>query len=270
MHAEIQEKLEDKRLAATLGISLEDLNQLQWDIGTDESDDGLIYGYIIEFQRDSPKEILERIERLEDGYKVYLWPSELDGREDAEELAWEIASTDQLKIFHSHIISINVLLEKEFDQQTMFNLLVMLHIHIVAAVESFLSSTFIHKVTNSEELIRKLIETDPKLGDRKLTLSEIFKKHDKLKTTVASYLKSLVFHEMNKVKPMYNNVLGFNFGDVSWLSNAVILRHDCAHRAGYNKDGEKITITVESIKELVRKCTELCESIDSHILLSQY
>jgi hypothetical protein len=43
---------------------------------------------------------------------------------------------------------------------------VLLHAHVIAAMEEFLSGTFIHEITNSDELMKKLIETDSKLGKK--------------------------------------------------------------------------------------------------------
>ncbi|RUO70084.1 hypothetical protein [Pseudidiomarina salinarum] len=102
-------------------------------------------------------------------------------------------------------------------QETQFSLLAMLHGHIVAAVESYLASTFIHKVTNSEALIRKLIETDPVFSKIKFTLKEIYEKHENLPLPVASYLRDLIFHDIAKVKAMFTEVLGCDFCDITWL-----------------------------------------------------
>ena len=82
---EIQEKEAGERIAKILDISLFDLVELEYEIETDESKDGLIYKYRIEFSEDSPKEILEKISRLEDGRRVYLEPWELDSEYDYDE-----------------------------------------------------------------------------------------------------------------------------------------------------------------------------------------
>lgn len=81
-----------------------------------------------------------------------------------DELAWMMQSETQIEIFQNHIKSVEKILEADIDAEAYFSLLVMLYGHVVAAVEAYLSSTFIHKVTNSEELTRKLIETDPKFS----------------------------------------------------------------------------------------------------------
>jgi len=262
---EMQKEWSDRRLASTLGISYAELDSLQWDIVEDWSNDGLLYSYRIEFNAGSDKRILRKIKGLEDECRVYLAPWELEDGIDDGELEWEIESSDQLKIFTAQLESVEELLSISLGRQTEFNLLVMLHAHIIASIEQYISSIFIHKVTNSAELTKKLIETDPEFGNRKFTLNKIYLQHEELKVTVASYLKSLIFHDLKKIKPMYKDVLGLEFGDISWLFNAVLTRHDCAHRAGYNKEGAQISISPQDIRELIIKSRKLVNDIDCHV-----
>jgi hypothetical protein len=262
---EMQEELSNRRLASTLGISYEELDSLEWEIHEDRSNDGLLYNYRIEFYDDSDEEVLRRVKGLEDGCRVYLAPWEFEDEIDDPELEWEIESSDQLKIFNAHLESVETLLGISLDQQTEFNLLVMLHAHIIASIEQYISSVFIHKVTNSDALTRKLIETDPEFGNRKFTLNKIYLQHEELKITVASYLKSLIFHDMKKIMPMYKDVLGFEFDDISWLFKDILVRHDCAHRAGYDKEGNKITVSLQGIRELMGKSRNLVNEIESHV-----
>ena len=53
-------------LALELGISESDLEQLDYDVQTNESNDGLIYDYMLTFDDACPPEILEKIEGLSD------------------------------------------------------------------------------------------------------------------------------------------------------------------------------------------------------------
>ncbi len=184
---------------------------------------------------------------------------------DQDDLEWFIESKTQIEIFQNQIKSVEKLLVVEVDEETYFSLLVMLHAHVVAAIESYLASTFIHQVTNSEELTRKLVETDPKFSNMKFTLKEIFEKQEGLKLTVATYLKDLIFHDLKKVKPMYKDVLECEFGDIAWLFQAVSIRHHCVHRIGFDKEGERVDISIDSIKELVVKAVELTSKIESEV-----
>lgn len=262
---EMQEERSNRHLAETLGITYEELMQLEWSIETDASDDGLVYAHRIEFIENGNQEILEKIDGLEDGCRVYVSPCEFDDDIEREELEWEIRFSEQFRIFQQHLSNIGRLLSLPMPPEAQFSLLVMLHGHAIAALEGYLSSTFIHKVTNSEALTRKLIESDPEFGKRKFSLNEIYKKQEELKIIVASHLKSLIFHDIKKIKPMYRSVLGFSFGDIPWLFDAIRIRHDCAHRAGYDKEGTIVSITRESISELIKQCRKLVEAIETHV-----
>ena len=183
------------------------------------------------------------------------------------ELEWHIYSQSQLGIFDRQIKSIEELLHVQASSEAQFSLLVMLHAHTVAAVESYLASTFIHKVTNSEALIRKLVESDPVVSKTKFSLKEIFEKQENLKFTVATYLKDLIFHDLKKVKPMFNDVLECDFGDISWLFEAVSMRHHCVHRAGFDKQGNVIDLSIGSIQELVQQSRQLVHEVERKVSL---
>lgn len=180
-----------------------------------------------------------------------------------EELEWYIYTQSQIGIFNKQIYNIYELLRLELSGETQFSLFVMLHGHIVASIESYLASTFIHRVTNSEVLIRKLVETDPRFSKMKFTLKEIFEKQETLQLIVAEYLRSIIFHDLAKVKPMFKSVLDVDFGDISWLFKAVDVRHDCVHRAGFDKDGNKVDITRDSIGTLIEQSRRLINFIDT-------
>jgi len=157
------------------------------------------------------------------------------------------------------------LLEVEVPSSAQFSLLVMLHGYVVSAIEGYLAGVFIHLVTSSDDLTRKLVESDPEFSKQKFTLKEIYEKQSTLKVTVSKYLKGLIFHDLKKIKPMYKAVLGHDFQNISWLFEAVIIRHDCVHRAGYDKDGNKVSLSNESIVNLLGDVTDLSYEIEETI-----
>ncbi|VVM18306.1 hypothetical protein BSPWISOXPB_3370 [uncultured Gammaproteobacteria bacterium] len=78
-YEEMLEEQSDKELASILGISYDELCQLEWDVDTNESSDGLIYDYIYTFRDDSNLEILKKIQGIDiEGRYVYLQPWESD------------------------------------------------------------------------------------------------------------------------------------------------------------------------------------------------
>ena len=227
-----------------------------------------MYEWIEEnFGDDAGEEGSETWDEAVQAYEDYCENRELQEEEwhRQEELEWYIHTQSQVGIFDTQMRSVIELLNVQASNETQFSLLVMLHGHTVAAVESYLASTFIHKVTNSEDLIRKLVESDPVFSKMKFTLQEIFEKQENLKLTVATYLKDLIFHDLKKVKPMFKDVLECDFGDISWLFDAVKTRHHCVHRAGLDKDGNRVDISIDSIKKLVNSSSLLVHEVEDKV-----
>ncbi|WAC22925.1 hypothetical protein [Blastomonas sp. SL216] len=71
---EIQEQKQAEAVAAALAISVDDLNALEWDLSAHESDDGLLYGYNVEFGEGSDPKVLARIPGLVNGSWVRIGP----------------------------------------------------------------------------------------------------------------------------------------------------------------------------------------------------
>lgn len=78
---ERQEESSGRSLAAELGITYEELLELDYEVAENASDDGLVYEYIVTFSEGSPSQILSKVKGLSN-YKVSLSPSFF---EDSEE-----------------------------------------------------------------------------------------------------------------------------------------------------------------------------------------
>ncbi|ESS59279.1 hypothetical protein EDP2_2884 [Enterobacter cloacae S611] len=258
------ETCRDRKLAKLLGITEDELNLISFEIDSVKSNDGFEFGYTVRFDEDNDPIIMGKIDGLTSGSYVSLSPWDLDDPEK-DEIEWDVHYSAQLETFNKHLSPIAKILEIKVDHEIQFSFLVMLHAHIVSALEGFLASTFIHNVTNSDILIRKLIESDPEFGIRKFTINEIYAQHSNIKVTVGEYLKNIIFHDMRKVKPMYAKVLSYDFGDIAWLFKAITIRHDCVHRAGYDKEGNSVPVSIVSVNDLIIRCRNLAEMIDSHV-----
>jgi len=180
---------------------------------------------------------------------------------------WTVEGKTNFQIFNEIIGNSQVISALSvYNPQVRKNLFVMVYGHIVAAVEAYLSSTFINNVMSSEVFLRKLVENDPIFASRKFTIAEIFTKKEQLDEDVKSYLRGLMFHDIKKIKPMYKDVLDIDFGkNLKWLFEAVKLRHDCVHRAGYDKDGNEVDLDKEKIENLIKECQNLVNMIEDKI-----
>lgn len=182
-----------------------------------------------------------------------------------EELPWLGEDSQRITIFREQLKTINSLVEAEITEAVVYGLSVMLHGHAVAAAEGYLYATFIEYVKKSDALVRTLVESDPEFSKRKFSLSEIFTRQEVLSEDIEKYLKDLIFHDLKKTKEMYKSVLGFDFGDVSWFFKAVTIRHHCVHRGGYDKEGNKLFVTLESVRDLASNLSGLVESIEVRV-----
>lgn len=185
---------------------------------------------------------------------------------EEEDVVAEIESTRQLDIYRKVSSDVVSLLRNPHPPEAQATLNNMLFAQVVTAVEAYLSSSFISTVVNDDALIRRLVETDPELAKRQFSLKEIFTQWEDLKYIVASYLKDLIFHDLKKIKPMYLSVLDIDFGDVAWLFRAILIRHDCVHRSGFDKDGNQLEIKDGAIVELVKQCTSLVSEIEERLI----
>jgi hypothetical protein len=184
-----------------------------------------------------------------------------DEEDRDDDMYWKEEPSEQLRILNRHLDSARDLLKIDVGQHNAFSLNVMIYGHVVAATEGFLSSVFIKTTIGSEDLIKRLLETDPKFSEMKFSMSQLFVERESIKDTVAGYLQQLIFHDLKKIKPMYRSVLGHDLGDIGWLFLAVAKRHDCVHRAGYDKDGNQLTFSEGEVETLIQNVLILCQAI---------
>ncbi|WP_029083881.1 MULTISPECIES: hypothetical protein [unclassified Bradyrhizobium] len=71
---ERHEREQAEAVASALGISTDELDELDWRLEPHESDDGLLYGHNVYFGEGSDPEILKRIDGLVNGKWVRIGP----------------------------------------------------------------------------------------------------------------------------------------------------------------------------------------------------
>ena len=100
---------------------------------------------------------------------------------DQYEDDWDVEGKSRVEIFDENIEATLEILNQSVMPRYEKNLIVMLYGHVVATVEAYLSSTFIHYALSSENHMRRLVENDPEFAKRKFTVQEIFTKREELK-----------------------------------------------------------------------------------------
>lgn len=157
---------------------------------------------------------------------------------------------------------LGVKVEKTLEQ----NLLRLIYVNIITSLETYLSDAFINILSLDKIFFRKFVETNTDFGKQKFTLNELYSTLDSIEKEVEKYLLSQLWHNLGKVKPLYENTFNISFPEnLNKISSSIVKRHDFVHRNGKGKDGKEIIISVDEIEELISHATELVDFIDKQL-----
>lgn len=139
--------------------------------------------------------------------------------------------------------------------------------HQVTALETYLGDTLINYVMWDADAMQRLLDRDDELSKQKFTLNEVRKEPSLVERKVREYLRGMLYHNLAKVDVLYGMAFGFRILQVTSkqdeLFKAVMLRHDCVHRNGLDKDGNRLTIFtrefVSGTADLIRAFVESIE-----------
>ena len=141
----------------------------------------------------------------------------------------------------------------------------LLYANLITCMEEYLSDTLIKNVTENDEYLRKFTETYKPFKNRSFAVNDIFNQMDNLKDTVKGELRGLMYHNLSKIKPIFKDSMGIDFGEIEELCKAVLVRHDIVHRNGKTKDGKDIIITKEDIEKLASQVNNFIYNIESQL-----
>ncbi len=138
--------------------------------------------------------------------------------------------------------------------------------HQVTALEAYLGDTLMNAVAADMDAMQRLIDKDEDLAKEKFTLAEFSKDPDLIKRKVREHLRSILYHNIAKVDALYNIALEIRIlsltTDKASIFKAVMLRHDCIHRNGFDKEGNEIKVFT---KAFVQETADLIKSFVDRI-----
>jgi len=118
--------------------------------------------------------------------------------------------------------------------------------HQVTALEAYLGDTLMNEVMADKATMQRLIDQDDDLAKERFTLADISKDAGLVERKVREHLRSILYHNLAKVDVLYNIALGFRILNLAngkqSLFKAVLLRHDCIHRNGFDRDGNELKV----------------------------
>lgn len=138
---------------------------------------------------------------------------------------------------------------------------------IITCLEDYLSTTLIQNVLNNDEYFKNFVKTYPNIKKRRFNLNEIYEKLDDLREIVKMELIDVIYHDLPKIKLMYQETFKIDFPVITDLMQIIMNRHDLVHRNGKNKDGEKIDISNTDVLDAIDKVQQFVKVIDSKIFI---
>lgn len=177
-----------------------------------------------------------------------------------------IASLNFIDIFNNEIFNLKqlneVILGSPDLQETLRR---QIFSGAITCLEDYLSTTIIQEVLNKDEFFKNFIKTYKGIKNRKFDLSEIYDKFDKLRDIVKTELVDVIYHDLPKVRGMYQDTFQIEFPEIGDLMKAIKKRHDMVHRNGKNKEGEKVQITKELIFDVIDKVDKFVQDINNKL-----
>ncbi|QRQ59798.1 hypothetical protein [Sphingobacterium multivorum] len=258
-------------LAEHWGIDYYELAKYEYDLIENQSKDGLITGFTVNFHRDVPKEFLTRIPGVDDR-KVKVDASVII---DAEPYEYEFeAITETSKLldnFEKEIVNLRRLNNLDLGNKDLEVILRrQVYIAAITTMETFLSETFVKVVTNSELFMEKFVRSHPAFKDRKFTLDQIYDKYNSIGDIAKKTMLETIYHDLVKVRMMYSTTLDITFPFIGDVMRCVKVRHDLVHRNGKSNEGDVHTIdkaTVENTIKIVEKLVaDLAETMGLFIM----
>lgn len=141
----------------------------------------------------------------------------------------------------------------------------MLYANIITCIEAYLSDAFKVTVTSKREFLRRFVETFHGFRSEKFELRELFSQYEQIDKKATKAIIDIIYHDLPKVKGMYEDTLDITFPSITVLVKAVSKRHDFVHRNGKTKDGKAHVIELSDIEALCKEAEVFIENIDNQI-----
>jgi len=183
--------------------------------------------------------------------------------------------SNYLLAFNTSISNTRDLLEIQVVGDTERHLLGLIHVSIITALETYLLDAFMNTLSVSSVFMSNFVSrsTDFKSGNMEKALllkgpEQIQIIIDEIEKNAKNHLKALLWHNLDSVRTNYGKAFGIKFprDNIDALKKAVSIRHDLVHRNGRTTDDQQVTITRESITELLTQVEGLVVELEREIV----
>lgn len=135
----------------------------------------------------------------------------------------------------------------------------------ITGLEAYLWDTTSYWTTHEEVVFRQFISTNAEFGKEKIAISTIFSELDGLKEKFSKYLQDLVWHRLDKIKPMMERGFDIALPDVGPLMEQVVIRHHIIHRGGRDKNGEIVAVSLGDVAKVIELVRAFAETVEAEL-----
>jgi hypothetical protein len=256
-----------ENLAGALGISWDELSQLNYEIAHNISNEGLLFGYFITFSSDSDPGILSKIAGINETLTISLSPWVFErSYEDQYALGAIAQNIDHRASFANEMVSSTRLQGLKIDDFVTRQLLLrQLFVSIIGALETFLSDTFISKALSSKQYLQNFVKNHPEFKKQKISVSEIYDVSVNIEELAKTIMLNTIYHKLPAVREMYTKTFSIDFPDISNLQKYILTRHDLIHRNGRTTEGRVVTVNDKLIDDLRSASAIFVQELTSHL-----
>lgn len=134
--------------------------------------------------------------------------------------------------------------------------------YAVTLLEAFLGDTLKSLINENPKYLNNAIVNVKDLKSARYSLSELSVEDIDVNRLVLKKISELMFHNIRKIKTIYEEVLGYELKiDISEILKIINIRHHIVHRNGKTIDGEHIKITIDELSDAIIQIKKFADGL---------
>lgn len=248
-----------EKIAERLGITCDEVDEIEPEVNEDTGNDGAVYGYYLTFKEDAPRNILDKIEGLDDN--DYIWMDIYDEDDSVyDEKQYDYIVKKQSP-YNDFLFSIDEILQLmnvpvKNEKNLRYILYRQIYSSIISIMEAYLFERILLSIDKDDNLLANyfLIKNG----------THNFNKDD-VKLLRKHLMEKVVYHRLNRVSEIYEATFKFHFPAYKEIEKSIDVRHDIVHRNGKTTNGQLVIISRKNIEHLSGQVKSFVYKIEYNI-----
>ena len=197
-----------------------------------------------------------------------IWLTTLDDDYDPyeDQLDAILSNTRFYHTFSDEIASLRVLNSLVINDLNARRMLrKQIYVGTITCLETYLSDAFINTVLSRESYLKSFFASFQDFKEKKLGMNDLLKFAEQAEDIAKNAMLEVIYHNLAKVKKMYELTLTISFPDFSRVQKNIGIRHDLVHRNGKTKQGEEIDIDEVKVDEVISSVVSFVNQIDREL-----